>query len=237
MSQFLLDELLIALYFAHQLLVFQKKEFYVKKKALSFVVIASLIFATASFRPKPANAIIGLASANPGLAIGGAITMGAALLLEGIGAGVGCALGSSSPNSQSGTGFTLSGDCGTMAELFAAGVAYVSGPAFIVGLILLPDQNTSIAAAPLSAEQIAALGAKVGLTAQEAASYNAENDELSAILESVSEDVMNAKPASRNEAIELAKSDLLRYKSSVSTEAFSALTKIAAYNVEMATSR
>ena len=171
-----------------------------KKNFISMVLVLSLIFGM--LVPKRSEAIVGAAIAVPAVVTVGAITGGTgfATVLGTMIYGTTC----------SGRGCALDG-----IVLFLMGAAVL-----IVGLVILDDNSHGMEFTALNETKAEALG----ITAEQAAAYNSELDEINAAKQTVQMEVVKMEKPSVDEAHALWQ----EMRGNISPEAYGALEKVSA---------
>lgn len=172
---------------------------HIKKSISTSLLILSMVATLAS--PQNAQAIVGLAIANPALAIAGGVIAGASGLAE--------VVILESPTTSEGDGIVKA------LEL----VMLV--PAGLVGLVIL-DGSSGQTVAYKAIDNAEAT--KLGLSAEEVSSYNANLKEINMVLQSVESDLSKMdKPT-----IEDSRAAWANYDSSLPAPALRAVSKVSA---------
>jgi hypothetical protein len=184
----------------------EKKMKHAVKKSISITLLLSVLASAAILPAKRAEAIVGLATANPVVAILGLAAIG--------GGGVTIAVLDASDNSQS------------VSAVF--GAAFSAVAAGIVGITLLDDKNSQdVAFAPITSAEAATT---IGLSNAELAAYNNEIDTINLIREDVASQVQNESQQDVTKASSL----WTQYQNDLSPEAFAAVQKVAQAAVQSA---
>jgi hypothetical protein len=182
-----------------------KKQFFARLTA-ALAIAATLNLAAFTNR---SEALVGLLTANPGVAVAGGVLAGAGLLMPA--AGYGADKATTKPSSPLPSG---------MVGIYLGAIAGIALVA--IGAVIL-DTNAPSAPLkfiPMRAEQ----AANIGLTNDEFRAYNQETDEITAVAETIQFQMMQAHDPSP----ELARKLWQKNGADLSPEALSAVAKIGA---------
>lgn len=193
-----------------------------------FFRIVVLVAALTAGQTRPAHSMIGAFTANPGVALAGAVLVGAGLLGPAAVGSVECLAEMIQWNR---------GYCSSGVTTMVLGYIFVTPMVLVLGVAFLPDSaGGSLHLAPLTVEQESGLIQRGTLTRGQLDAYQEERSELESIAQDVGRSLRSRLAKSQKAGVEVTEAQIALWsaeewsarKNAVSREAFEAFSRVAA---------